>query len=222
MKKSLLTGVVVLAMAMSITACGGGSGSGSTAAPAQTEAAAGGSADTTVAAGEAKEAAAAEGLKEAIAEQPVLLTSVGQSADYEMVKTMLDKSGIKYDKQGMATSENIGDAKTLLLAVGGSSKGLGAAGIDANGEIARVEELVNAADEKGLTIIAVHVGGEARRGELSDKFIAPSFVKADYAIVVKDGDKDGLMTGMAADAGIPIDIVDSMADVVGKLGAAFK
>lgn len=222
MKKSLLTGVVVLAMAMSITACGGGSGSGSTAAPAQTEAAAEGSADTTAAAGEAKEAAAAEGLKEAIAEQPVLLTSVGQSADYEMVKTMLDKSGIKYDKQGMATSENIGDAKTLLLAVGGSSKGLGAAGIDANGEIARVEELVNAADEKGLTIIAVHVGGEARRGELSDKFIAPSFVKADYAIVVKDGDKDGLMTGMAADAGIPIDIVDSMADVVGKLGAAFK
>lgn len=216
MKKSLVAGAVILAMAMSITACGGGSTTETTAAqaPAKTEAAAEGGAESA--------AAAAEGLKEAIAEQPVLLTSVGQSADYEMVKTMLDKSGIKYDKQGMATSENIGEAKTLLLAVGGSSKGLGAAGIDANGEIARVKELVDAADEKGLTIIAVHVGGEARRGDLSDVFIAPSFVKADYAIVVKDGDKDGLMAGLAADAGIPIDIVDSMADVVGKLGAAFK
>lgn len=215
MKKSLVAGAVILAMAMSITACGGGSTTETTTqAPAKTEAAAEGGAESA--------AAAVEGLKEAIAEQPVLLTSVGQSADYEMVKTMLDKGGIKYDKQGMATSENIGDAKTLLLAVGGSSKGLGAAGIDANGELARVKELVDAADEKGLTIIAVHVGGEARRGDLSDVFIAPSFEKADYAIVVKDGDKDGLMAGMAADAGIPIDIVDSMADVVGKLGAAFK
>lgn len=223
MRKSILTGAVVLTMAMTITACGGGSTTETTAAPAavQTEAAAQDGAETTEKAA-AGDAAAAEGLKEAIAEGPVLLTSVGQSADYEMVKTMLDKNGIQYDKQGMATSENIGEAKTLLLAVGGSSKGLGAAGIDANGEIARVEELVNAAEEKGLTIIAVHVGGEARRGDLSDKFIAPSFAKADYAIVVKDGDKDGLMTGMAAEAGIPIDVVDGMSDVVGKLGAAFK
>ncbi|MEG1145486.1 MAG: DUF6305 family protein [Clostridium sp.] len=214
MKKHLVTGAVMLAMAMSITACGGGSESGTATTQAQTE---------TVAEQAGTEAAAAvEGLKEAIAEQPVLLTSVGQSADFEMVKTMLDKNNITCDKQGMATSENIGDAKTLVLAVGGSSKGLGAAGIDANGELARVKELVDAAAEKGLTIIAVHVGGEARRGDLSDKFIAPSFEKANYAIVVKDGDKDGLMSGLAAKAGIPMDVVDSMADVVGKLGAAFK
>lgn len=216
MKKHLVTGAVILAMAMSITACGGGSESGTatTQAPAKTE--------TVAEQGGAETAAAVEGLKEAIAEQPVLLTSVGQSADFEMVKTMLDKNNITCDKQGMATSENIGDAKTLVLAVGGSSKGLGAAGIDANGELARVKELVDAAAEKGLTIIAVHVGGEARRGDLSDKFIAPSFEKANYAIVVKDGDKDGLMSGLAAAAGIPMDVVDSMADVVGKLGAAFK
>ncbi|MEG0988829.1 MAG: DUF6305 family protein [Clostridium sp.] len=216
MKKHLVTGAVMLAMAMSITACGGGSESGSatTQAPAKTE--------TVAEQGGTETVAAVEGLKEAIAEQPVLLTSVGQSADFEMVKTMLDKNNITCDKQGMATSENIGDAKTLVLAVGGSSKGLGAAGIDANGELARVKELVDAAAEKGLTIIAVHVGGEARRGDLSDKFIAPSFEKANYAIVVKDGDKDGLMSGLAAKAGIPMDVVDSMADVVGKLGAAFK
>ena len=105
---------------------------------------------------------------------------------------------------------------------GGSSKGIGAAGIDANGELGRVTELVDAAKEKGMIVIAVHVGGEARRGELSDKFIAPSLEKADYAIVVADGDKDGLMKGIAAKAGIPFDEVSSMADVVPKLGAAFK
>lgn len=216
MKKSILAGLLVVAMSASLVACGGGSS-----APAPTTAAA----QTETKAGEpAKEgeAAAVEGLKEAIAEQPVLLTSVGQSADYEMVKTMLEKNNITYVKEGLATSANLGDAKTLILAVGGSSKGLGAAGIDADGEIARVKELVDAADAKGLTIIAVHIGGEARRGDLSDKFIAPSFDKADYAIVVKAGDKDGMMAGLASGAGIPIDLVEGMGDVVPVLGAAFK
>jgi hypothetical protein len=163
-----------------------------------------------------------EGLTEAIAEQPVLLTSVGQSADVEMVKTMLSKSDIKLTMDAAATAEDLGDAKTLILAVGGSSKGLGAAGIDANQELERVSALIDAADEAGLTIIAVHIGGEARRGELSDKFIPPSFEKADYAIVVSTGDQDGLMKGLASDAGIPMDVVDTMADVIAPLKAAFK
>lgn len=173
---------------------------------------------------EKKQAGAAqmpEGLSEPLAEPPALLTSVGQSADYEIIKTMLDKNEIAYEKNSLATSGDLGDAKTLVLAVGGSSKGLGAAGIDANAELKRVEELIGAADEKGLAILAVHIGGEARRGDLSDQFIAPSFEKADYALVVADGDKDGLMAGLAAEKSIPIDIVDSMAEAVPKLGAAF-
>jgi hypothetical protein len=171
---------------------------------------------------EAETEVTVEGLTEAIAEQPVLLTSVGQSADVEMVKTMLSKNDIKLSMDSAATAEDLGDAKTLVLAVGGSSKGLGAAGIDANQELERVTALIDAADEAGLTIIAVHIGGEARRGELSDKFIPPSFEKADYAIVVATGDQDGLMMGLASDEGIPMDVVDTMADVMAPLKAAFK
>ena len=163
-----------------------------------------------------------EGLKEAFAEQPILLTSVGQSADVEMVKIMVEKNALTYTIKSLATPEDIGDSKTLLLAIGGSSKGLGAAGIDAEQELDRVNKLIAAADEKGLSIIAVHSGGEARRGELSDKFIGPSFEKADYAIVVKDGDKDGLMAGLASSAGIPMDVVASMSDVIPLLKSAFK
>ena len=116
----------------------------------------------------------------------------------------------------------MGDSKTLVLAIGGSSKGLGAAGIDANQELERVNKLIAAADEKGMTIIALHIGGEARRGDLSDKFVPPSFEKADYAIVVADGNKDGLMSDLASKAGIPMDEVTTMADVVEPLKAAFK
>lgn len=156
------------------------------------------------------------------AEEPVLLTSVGQSADVEMVKSMLDRVGVDYSSNNLATSADIGDAKTLVLAIGGSSKGLGAAGIDADAELVRVKELIDAADEAGLSIIAVHIGGEARRGELSDRFIAPSFEKADYSIVVKAGDSDGMMEGLANDKGIGIDLIDSITDTTGALEGIFK
>lgn len=204
--KKLLALVLALALSMSLVACG-------EKAPATTtDSTAGGDAAVTE----------IKGLEAAIAEQPVILTSVGQAADVEMVKSMLQKAEIKFTLTGLATSADIGDAKTLVLAVGGSSKGLGAAGIDADGELKRVNELIDAADKAGLTIIALHIGGEARRGELSDKFIAPSFAKADYAIVVSDGDKDGLMTGLATKSGMPMDLVKSMADVMAPLKAAFK
>lgn len=201
MKKRVIALTFALVLAMVMTACGGSSASSGSSA---------------------ESVATVEGLKEAFAEQPILLTSVGQSADVEMVKVMVEKDELSYTMKSLAKPEDLGDNKTLVLAIGGSSKGLGAAGIDADQEIARVKELIEAADTNGMSIIAVHIGGEARRGDLSDKFIAPCFEKADYAIVVKDGDKDGLMNGLAAKAEIPMDVVDSMGNVVTPLKAAFK
>ena len=116
----------------------------------------------------------------------------------------------------------MGDAKTLIVVVGGSSKGLGAAGIDADGELARLDEVLKAAEDAGMTIIVMHTGGAARRGDLSDKFIAPCFEKADYAIVVAAGDSDGLMSGLCAENGIPMDSINSISDVTTVLPAAFK
>lgn len=215
MKKKFAALGLALMLTVSLTACGGGSSapasSAAPAAPATSEAAGG-----AAAGGEAK------GLEGPIAESPILLTSVGQSADVEMVKVMMDKGGLSPETNSLATEADLGDSKTLVLAIGGSSKGLGAAGIDANQELERVNKLIAAADEKGMTIIALHIGGEARRGDLSDKFVAPSFEKADYAIVVADGNKDGLMSDLASKAGIPMDEVTTMADVVEPLKAAFK
>jgi hypothetical protein len=215
MKKKFAALGLALMLTVSLTACGGGSSapasSAAPAAPATSEAA-----DGAAAGGEVK------GLEGPIAESPILLTSVGQSADVEMVKVMMDKGGLSPETNSLATEADLGDSKTLVLAIGGSSKGLGAAGIDANQELERVNKLIAAADEKGMTIIALHIGGEARRGDLSDKFVAPSFEKADYAIVVADGNKDGLMSDLASKAGIPMDEVTTMADVVEPLKAAFK
>ena len=162
------------------------------------------------------------GLTEAIAEYPALVTSGGQSADYQMIATVLEKQGMEFTTNNLATSADLGDAKTLIVVVGGSSKGLGAAGIDADGELERLDELMTAAKDAGLSIIAMHTGGEARRGDLSDKFITPVFNMVDYAIVVSSGDSDGMMNDLCAGNGIPMDKIDSISDVVTVLPAAFK
>ena len=162
------------------------------------------------------------GLTAPIAEGPALVTSGGQSADYQMIATVMGKVGMDYTVANLCTSADLGDAKTLIVVVGGSSKGLGAAGIDADGELARLEELMAGAKDAGLSLIAMHTGGEARRGDLSDKFITPIFEKADYAIVVTSGDEDGLMAGICANNSIPMDAIASISEVTTVLPAAFK
>ncbi len=102
------------------------------------------------------------------ASQPILLTSVGQSADVEMVKVLLTRSKLQFTLDGQIKADKLkaAGAKTLVLAIGGSSKGLGAAGISADAEIERSKTLLAEARKLGMKIIGLHVGGEARRGEL--------------------------------------------------------
>lgn len=64
---------------------------------------------------------------------PILLTSGGQSADYQMINTVMEKAGMEATMNNLATSADLDGIETLVVVIGGSSKGLGAAGIDENG-----------------------------------------------------------------------------------------
>lgn len=155
-------------------------------------------------------------------ETPILITSAGQSADSDIIKTLCTKANITVSLENQATAENLDGIKTLLISVGGSSKGLGAAGIDADQEIARVQDLIKAAQDAGIKIISMHVGGSARRGDLSDKFLADPFNAADAAVVVSSGDSDGLIRGLLAANSVPSAFVDSQADCIGCLTTLFN
>ena len=139
---------------------------------------------------------------------PVLLTSVGQSADVDIVATHCKKIKLDvYQNNTIKAEELTGKYKTIILAVGGSNKGLGAAGIDADQELARTDALIAKAKELGMTIIAMHVGGADRRGTLSDSFIKPAFAAADIAIIVESGDTDNLMHDILAGNNTPTSYV---------------
>lgn len=163
-------------------------------------------------------------LKAPIAAKPAFLTSAGQSADLEMVKVLLDRSKIPYkaDTQAKAGALKAAGAKSLVVAIGGSSKGLGAAGISPDAELTRIKDVIAEARKLGLKVIGIHVGGEARRGELSDRFIAEVVPLCDYVIVVTEGNKDGLFTKLCALAKIPLDGVDKISKAMDPLARAFQ
>lgn len=149
--------------------------------------------------------------------QPALITSVGQSADGQMVRVLADRSGLDY--QYDATTGSISGYKTLILVVGGSSKGLGAAGINASQEEQRAQSLISEAKSAGMKILVMHVGGEARRGDLTDQFIRITVPSADHIIVVADGNQDNIFGQLGGSA--QLDQADSIADAARYLKAAF-
>lgn len=120
----------------------------------------------------------------------IVLTSVGQSPDATMIRVVLRKMKINAENQPLLRPEGLAGEKILVAVVGGSSKGLGAAGIDKDQEIERVTGLFQAAKQKGMKLLIMHIGGEGRRGTLSDAFIEAAAPHADRLIVVDGGNND--------------------------------
>ena len=220
MKKKLAVIALCLSMAAaSLTACGGGSQTPETqAAPAASE-----QEQEQAPAPEGDGAAAGDVLEitEAIAEGPIILTSVGQSADVNVVQTLMKKCEIETDLNATMTADDLEGYKTLVLAIGGSSKGLGAAGVDENQELDRVKAVIAKAKEQGVTIISLHIGGSARRGTLSDKFVPDALQAADAAIIVSEGDADGLMKGIVTANSIPASFVENQVGAVEPIKILF-
>lgn len=213
MKKKIAVLALCLSMAAGVlTACSGGSTETQAAAKAETQAA---GAETQAAGGAAVE------LTAGMAEGPILLTSVGQSADVNVVQTLLKKCEIECDLNAVVTADGLSSYKTLVLAIGGSSKGLGAAGIDENQEIERVKSVIAKAEEQGMKIVALHIGGSARRGTLSDKFIPDALNAADAAIIVSEGDSDGLMKGILTAGNVPSAFVENQIGAIEPLKTIF-
>ncbi len=151
----------------------------------------------------------------------VALTSVGQSPDAMMVNVMLKKAKIAADYNSAFQESDLAGQKVLIAVAGGSSKGLGAAGIDKNQELKRGVDLINAAKAKGMKVLVMHVGGEGRRGELSDLFIEGIVPLGDSLILVKGANADGIFTRLKP-APVPMVETDSVQTAGVDLQAVLK
>jgi hypothetical protein len=155
------------------------------------------------------------------AKEPALLTTAGQSADLNMAKVILERSKVALKVAPLAGPDDLKDAGSLIIVIGGSTKGLGAAGINAEKEMARVEQLLARAAAQKIPVIGMHIGGKARRGELSDGFVELVTPKCAYLMVVKEGDSDGYFTKVMAERKIPGRIADKLTELQEPVKAVY-
>jgi len=156
-------------------------------------------------------------------ERPGVITSVGQSSDIAIVKVMLNtqlKLGLDY--KPLAQPADLAGMKTMVVVVGASTKGLGAAGLDLAKEMERATALVKAAKAGGAKILVMHTGGEARRGKTSNDVISLVVPDADGVVVVAAGNKDKLFDTLASKRKVPVVEVEKTAEAGAAVKALFK
>jgi len=185
---------------------------------------------------------------------PVLTTSAGQSADINTVNAIMEQAGVKYDycdvptaamvKAGVGlggakakagfhieVTTDLGKFKTgtpyqaVIFAIGASLKGMGASGLTVETEVKRVTEIIQYCKQNKLAVIAVHPGGQSKRGAPgsdNERMIDAVAPFADYIIVAKDGNKDGRFTNIAKQKGIPLSQVDYALGMVALVKKVFE
>lgn len=175
------------------------------------------------------------------ADLPVLITSCGQSPGATMLKVIfmrlkLDFKPKAYEVNMLAAAEDLIAQKdtgipykSLIIVMGASLKGMGAAGISIDNELDRTSKLMEEAKNQGITIIGAHIEGKKRRAqgaavgdntdELSIDTVAPN---SDYLIVNEDGNSDDRFSVISTNKNIPMILVKKNLDLLKELGIIYK
>jgi hypothetical protein len=152
------------------------------------------------------------------ASEPVLLTSCGQSPGPVRLKIFLQKLTINFDYNLQAKADDLINKKkegkpykSIIIVTGASLKGMGAAGVSMDDELARTKALIAEAKKQGIKVIGSHIEGMARRsqgasaGDNTDEMSIDAVCNvADLMIVKKEGDSDGRFTTISKGKNIPL------------------
>ena len=165
----------------------------------------------------------AAAIEDPVFEQPVLITSAGQSAEVQIASVLAKRAGIAatLDKLASAAVLQKDPPKTIILVLGVSMKGLGAAGLDTEEEKSRISALVKEASKQSIPILSLHLGGEARRGELSDALIEEYIPISSAVLFVKSGNSDFLLSSICQKHSIPWYEVGRAAEALAPLKKLF-
>jgi len=163
--------------------------------------------------------------------QPILVTSCGQSPAPVMMKVILQKAGLLYEIEPLATGADLKakNPKSLIITMGASLKGMGAAGISIDDELARIGALIEEARKMKIMVFGAHIEGMKRRaqgadaGDTTDEqsidAVAP---KCDCLLILKEGNDDNRFTDIVKAKKIPMIVVEKNLDFVAQLTAIFK
>ena len=153
-------------------------------------------------------------------ELPLLITGTGQTPCSLTLQTIVGRLGIQSTYDPMIV--RISGYKTVAVAMGASLKGMGAAGINQEEELERCHAMFERATASGAKIIGFHVGGEARRNTIADKYIEPFIPLCDLLVVLEESNQDGLFTKAAEANNIPLIIAADVVELMSIVGEMFE
>jgi hypothetical protein len=170
------------------------------------------------------------------ASEPVLLTSCGQSPGPVRLKIFLQKNKIAFDYNLLAKAEDLvarqkegKPYKSLIIVTGASLKGMGAAGVSMDEELARTRALIAEAKKQGIKVIGSHIEGMARRsqgasaGDNTDEMSIDAVCNVcDFMIVKKEGDSDGRFTTLSKGKNIPLILFEMNTEIEGVLKKVYN
>ncbi len=165
------------------------------------------------------------------ASPPILVASCGQSTAPDTLNAILRKVAVPYDVVAAATPKDLAAKpyKTVIITMGASLKGMGAAGVSIDDELKRTTDLIAAAKKAGIKIVGAHIEGMSRRaqgaeaGDTTDEqsidLVAPS---SDILFVRKDGNSDNRFTIIATAKKIPMVEFEKNLQMIPELAKIFK
>lgn len=162
---------------------------------------------------------------------PFMITNAGQGPGGKMGRLLVSRAGTLTEDEDFyyvdvpyAADMDARDYSAIVIVIGSTDKGLGATGITIDQEIARVDEVVARANEKGVPVIAVMLEKDKRsdvKTNSNERCIDAVCPHASWMIVTADVNTDGRYDAFKAENGTPLTILDSSMDFISLVQQAF-
>ena len=162
---------------------------------------------------------------------PFMITNAGQGPGGKMGRLLVSRAGTLTEDEDFyyvdvpyAADVDARDYSAIVIVIGSTDKGLGATGITIDQEIARVDEVVARANEKGIPVIAVMLEKDKRsdvKTNSNERCIDAVCPHASWMIVTADVNTDGRYDAFKAENGTPLTILDSSMDFISLVQQAF-
>lgn len=156
-----------------------------------------------------------------LAKEPLLISSAGQNTDIYIVKDIINKLMIDNYFIPMATTENLDDIHSAIMVVGYSEVGNRLKDKTYIEEKQRVEQFVNAIEEKDVFLITIYLRGGKMLSEETKTLLDLSAKSSDYVIIVNPENEVDTFKEMVSST-TPITFVDDLSEVTEPIVSAFR
>lgn len=156
-----------------------------------------------------------------IAEEPVIITSAGQSTDTYIIRDVSNQLMIRSFFMPQARSADLKEAKTIVLVVGYSSLGTKLQSKSYEEEKMRIEKLIEKAKENNFTILTVVMGGEQSHNN-TEELLRLIGTQSDYMIGLRESSNESILTELAKERDIPLTLVSGVNDISEPFASAFR